>query len=119
MGFKSCHTFTLTWNLPSRDALYTEESCLANLGIATATNTISKQAISYSFSLRSVIYSNKQDNFLFFAHLHDKSFCQKFAQRKLCQNYPIYMIKVFIPISAINSKTHKMAELDLDSEKMF
>ena len=59
MGLKSCHTFTSTQNLPSRDALYTEESCLASLGIATATNTISKQAISYSFSLRSVINSNK------------------------------------------------------------
>jgi hypothetical protein len=67
----------------------------------------------------SVYKASLEGRFHVKAHLHDKSFRQKFAQRKLCQNYPIYMIKVFIPISAINSKTHKMAELDLDSEKMF
>jgi hypothetical protein len=33
---------------------------------------------------------------------------------------PVYTIKVFIPsyLSAVNSKTNKMAELDLDSEQM-
>ena len=44
----------------------------------------------------------------------------------VCSKYnyflnPVYTIKVFIPnyLSAVNSKTNKIAELDLDSKNMF
>jgi len=57
-----------------------------------------------------------------------KFFDRKFVQRKLCQSYPVDTIKVwlkfdqsFYPKLPLDdySKINKMAELDLDSEKMF
>jgi len=67
------------------------------------------------------------------ARLHDYSFRQKLGQsfrQKICSKKTLSklsrlhdqsLIKVFIPshLLAANSKTSKMAELDLDSEKIF
>lgn len=70
-------------------------------------------------------HQKKKDHHNIQACLTDQSFRQKVFWWNVClrkrQSYPVYTIKVFIPsyLSTVNSKTSKVAELDLDSKQVF